>query len=283
MQLKCYYHDKGPDSLNFIQHTRPLFVFLQTFHPHGNVLINTKLYPMTYGGFYLIDNSHPFCTMPTDSQNYVRNKLIVSIPELTDFLKAGWIYDTVEDLCAEGGAFIQSDEETAQKIDSCFYRAYEGREDPAVCFLSLLEIIHLIKKVRLDDQNFDKGIIGNTLHYIDQNLCSTFHTEDIARRLHIIKYHLCHTFKEKCGMTISDYVLEKRLSLARRQLLETDKTIQQISMDCGFSSASYFGSVFRKTYGSTPKDFRKTVLWPQAPGNVPSHTRSRSFQPPHFL
>jgi len=53
-----------------------------------------------------------------------------------------------------------------------------------------------------------------------------------------------------------EYINEYRLTQAAILLLETDKAVSEISADCGFASASYFGKLFREKTGVSPGSFR---------------------------
>ena len=73
------------------------------------------------------------------------------------------------------------------------------------------------------------------------------------------KIMFCHTFHEKTGMTLSEYVLEKRLSKAESMLRKGVRPVGEIALELGFSSVSYFCSVFNKKYGMSPLAYRKSA------------------------
>ena len=73
------------------------------------------------------------------------------------------------------------------------------------------------------------------------------------------KIMFCHTFHEKTGMTLSGYVLEKRLSKAESMLRKGVRPVGEIALELGFSSVSYFCSVFNKKYGMSPLAYRKSA------------------------
>ena len=59
--------------------------------------------------------------------------------------------------------------------------------------------------------------------------------------------------------TFSDFVLDRRLALARRRLRDPARaglTISAIAYECGFGDLSYFNRSFRRAYGATPSDVR---------------------------
>ena len=62
--------------------------------------------------------------------------------------------------------------------------------------------------------------------------------------------------KEKIGLSISKLLGKKRLVESKRKIAFTDKNIQEISYELGFSDAAYFNKVFKNTTGVTPSEFR---------------------------
>ena len=66
-------------------------------------------------------------------------------------------------------------------------------------------------------------------------------------------------FHEKCGCTFPDYLVALRIERARELLLERENlSIQEICELVGYSNASYFTTSFKKKYGMTPGQFRRS-------------------------
>src|SRR5699024_8304867 len=79
----------------------------------------------------------------------------------------------------------------------------------------------------------------------------------IAEHLHISKYYLCRFFKKEFGVTIQEYILQRRLFETNRLLTDTKLTVQEISEHVGFLSASSFIRRFKERIGVTPNQYRK--------------------------
>ena len=71
------------------------------------------------------------------------------------------------------------------------------------------------------------------------------------------KAYVCRTFHKYMGCTMTDYLNDIRLQHAAFQLQYTDETIISICNSIGFSSVSYFNTVFKRKYGVAPNTFRK--------------------------
>lgn len=101
--------------------------------------------------------------------------------------------------------------------------------------------------------NLQKEII----EYVNQNftsfdLCRT----QVADIFNISIYTLSRIFKENAGLGFKEYVLSKRLELSKALLMNTNKSITQITIEVGFSDPGYFSRIFKMTYGTTPSQFR---------------------------
>ena len=101
-----------------------------------------------------------------------------------------------------------------------------------------------------------------------EELLARFHRAELIRNglseiIAPFNYNLsyvCRVFKKLMGVTMSDYLLEMRLSHAANLLQCTSGSVLFICEEVGFSSLSYFSSSFKRRYGISPKDFRKNAL-----------------------
>lgn len=68
--------------------------------------------------------------------------------------------------------------------------------------------------------------------------------------------YFCDLLKFETGKYLKEYVQLKRFDIAKKWLLNTDKSIQQISKELGFQNPQYFSRIFKKLTGFAPNDFR---------------------------
>ena len=64
-------------------------------------------------------------------------------------------------------------------------------------------------------------------------------------------------FKEKIGLTVMDYILKTRVTMAKELLCKTDLSVTEISESCGFSSISFFSRTFKNETGVSPLKYKK--------------------------
>lgn len=92
---------------------------------------------------------------------------------------------------------------------------------------------------------------------IKKNLFKAISLSDIAKDLGIQPAYLSRLFSEHEGMTVTDYIHEQKLEVAKNMLMYSDRTIAEIADYLKFNSQSYFGKLFKKSTGMTPLTYRK--------------------------
>ena len=93
--------------------------------------------------------------------------------------------------------------------------------------------------------------------YIDNNIHTNITIHKISSYTNISKSVLYNLFHENYGLTVKDYINEKRVKKAKHLLLSTDLSIESISQMSGFSGVSYFGKIFKQKTGKSPLKYRK--------------------------
>ena len=80
---------------------------------------------------------------------------------------------------------------------------------------------------------------------------------ELARSVGISRSHFSIEFKRHTGFTPREYIENYRITVAGKLLCTTQKTVEEISEKCGFSSSSCFIRAFRRSEGVTPSEYRK--------------------------
>jgi AraC-like DNA-binding protein len=95
--------------------------------------------------------------------------------------------------------------------------------------------------------------IAHALELMDHQFGdSSLSLESLAAKVGLSKYYFARMFKENLGESPGVYLQEKRMQTAMDLLLRTNQPVKEIQYLCGFSSYSYFLTVFRKFYGMPP-------------------------------
>lgn len=99
--------------------------------------------------------------------------------------------------------------------------------------------------------------IDDCITYIKTHLDSDLSLQKVADYVHFHPNYLSGKLKEKIGMPYSVFVLQLRMELATRLLMDTNDKIQDIAVRCGFHDSNYFNRMFRREYNISPEQYRK--------------------------
>lgn len=83
---------------------------------------------------------------------------------------------------------------------------------------------------------------------------------DLAEQAHITVFHFCRLFKQLTGKTLTHYINELRLEKACQYLKESDLTITEVALHCGFDGINYFSRLFRQHYHTSPTNYKKSQV-----------------------
>lgn len=93
--------------------------------------------------------------------------------------------------------------------------------------------------------------------YINKHYTEEIRLADMADLVGMSTTSFSRFFKLRSGKTLSDYVVEMRLGVAARQLVDTTNSVSEICYGCGFNTLSNFNRLFRKYKGCSPTEFRE--------------------------
>lgn len=133
--------------------------------------------------------------------------------------------------------------ETLKEINLQFIELFKG-------IISCIEE----RKTNKHDELINKTIATITEGYYKLDLSPEY----LADYTDISAIYLSRLFKKVTGKSIMDFITDVRLEKARKLLATTNITANDIALKVGFSSSTYFFTVFKKTHGMTPSDFRKS-------------------------
>lgn len=125
----------------------------------------------------------------------------------------------------------------------------------------ITDLLTMLITFRYDEQEINSkaiAVMTSIKEYIDDNFVSEIYLEILAEKFGISKFNITREFKKTFGVTISKYILFKRLSYSKHLLRFTDKSIEEISDICGFYDTSYFNKQFKSSEDVTPLKYRKS-------------------------
>ena len=99
--------------------------------------------------------------------------------------------------------------------------------------------------------------ISRVKSFLDEHYEEKLSLESVASHFFIDKHYLARLFKEQYGVTLVTYLQQVRITHAKRMLRFTDKSIEEIGLECGIGELNYFSRVFKKLEGVSPSEFRR--------------------------
>lgn len=129
-----------------------------------------------------------------------------------------------------------------------------------LCISYLIQILLLINQSFGENSDLHTEVsthkVQPIMNYIDHHLTEDLSLETIADALALDKYYLSHLFKRETESTVFQYILVKRVALAK-ELLNGGSTVTEACQQSGFHDYSNFIRTFRKTTGFSPGQFKK--------------------------
>lgn len=101
--------------------------------------------------------------------------------------------------------------------------------------------------------------IQKVLDYISSNLERDLTLNQIAQSVKLSPSRLHYLFRTQLGMPAIQYVKMRRLERARDLLKTTSLTVKEVRVRVGMHDRSHFARRFKKTYGVTPYQYRRSI------------------------
>lgn len=101
-------------------------------------------------------------------------------------------------------------------------------------------------------------LMQEAARYIRTNYMDDLSLEEVAAHVNISPTYFSKKFKSSTGFGYKEYHMNVRIQKASDMLLETNKSISEIALECGFNDSTCFGLAFKRTKGITPSKYRKS-------------------------
>lgn len=98
--------------------------------------------------------------------------------------------------------------------------------------------------------------LARVVEYMTMHFADPIDLGRLSREAGMSKFHFAHVFRERTGTSPHRYLVQLRLSAARRMLVSTERTVAEIAASCGYESPAHFGAAFLRRYKATPRAFR---------------------------
>lgn len=156
----------------------------------------------------------------------------------------------------------------------------DGWQDALAALLELL----LIDVARLADpspaglRSRGEVLLASVLQVIDDRYAEPLSTADVAAAVGLTPGYLTTLVRRRTGRTVLEWILERRMAVARHLLLTTDLSAEAVAARAGFSDARYFNRRFRAHHGAAPGRWRSTASGREGPPGTRRTARTSSVE-----
>jgi AraC family transcriptional regulator len=106
------------------------------------------------------------------------------------------------------------------------------------------------------------SILVVALEIVEERLCESMNAGDLAKACYSSCSGLQKLFDYAFHCSVSEYITKRRMSCAARELLQSDKSITDVAFDFQYGSPEAFSRAFKRFWGVSPTEFRRTRRFP---------------------
>jgi len=122
--------------------------------------------------------------------------------------------------------------------------------------IRLVQSQHLQQVMLESDNNRNNSRRHYVLDYIKGHVTEKITVDSLSRKAYLSRNMFFKWFKEQFGISPVEYINRERIKLAKQLLADSQNSISDVSMQCGFNDSNYFVRLFKKTEGVTPGTYQ---------------------------
>ena len=274
-----------PFSIKFTD-MEPYYCMNHTFHWHnyleiafvrqgkGIYYVENKTYEMNVGDIVVINNIEPHYMEVLPPVNMVM-PVVMFEPQLVWSSESQFDYQYMEPFFERSSNFnnrIDSKSEIGQKIFALLSEIEEEYVHKTVGYKLMIKakLLHIITYLIRHYQDASKNTesisskskklekLGKVFDYISKNYSRKIDLNTLADLAYMSPNYFSTFFKLSTGFSPIEYLNKMRISKSIEMLRETDYSIAQIALDCGFNNLANFNKIFKHFTETTPSGIRKT-------------------------
>lgn len=149
------------------------------------------------------------------------------------------------DLCTEGE-------------DNYNYEALMNSYTSVTRMKSLIAFTMNYLKSMYEQEDASQSHMDEILNYIHKNIQKNITRKDVADAVYLNPEYLSRLFRKEKGMKLSDYILQEKMNIAKLMLETTNFSVSIIASKVGYSNFSHFAQSFKRLFGVSPSEIKKT-------------------------
>lgn len=240
---------------------------------NGYQYIDNKKYKVSHGDMMFINYNHTHAFSSDTEMKYYNIYLIPEFisNELIDSNNAMQMlsltsFEDFHEIVGNESPLIHFDSNESKEIENCLeamFREYRNNTNGSMTILKsyiLILLTYIFRKMSIfqtiDPTSRDERI-KNLTDYIEKNCTNSLSLNKISEKCFYNPSYFSRIFKENVGMTITDFIHKKRIEKACEILIKTNKNIDTICTEVGYSNKNIFYKKFREYMNVLPSEYRK--------------------------
>lgn len=228
-----------------------------------NLQLNFEKKKISKENIFLINSNEIYSIIP-DSEEVEIFMLYLNVDYLSLYL------EEFKNAIFEGKSLENANSEEHIYIRKCFailFNIFKNKESDYKSKLirTTLELSEFLlkncksnsKTHKIDD--LEKNKIIRISDYIDKNYSEPLSLKVLSQKFNLNPQYISRFFKENIGVGFQDYLNSLRVRKSINDLLHSNKNILDIALDNGFSEGKNYSRAFKREYGQTPIEFRKSI------------------------
>lgn len=230
--------------------------------------INGRLYHLKKGDLMLLKPKDSYqLAVPSFSDNYSENNTIVS-GDFHLLCTGSWIESWWNSTIKDNVVQVNLDEFTMNiwsQVINENRRSLISKKFDILEHLSKTLCLYIERAINetTRTQNIPY-VVAKMMRYIEEHATTVFKVDDVASHVGLSFSRASTIFKKHTNKTMIEYSIEIRLSIAKKKLIYSNLSIEQIALDCGFGSYSYFHKLFKNKKGIAPRAYRLKAQQPKS-------------------
>lgn len=225
----------------------------------GYYFIKNRKYPFSHNNLIIIKSEEIHRFISSETTTHIEKGSLYFLPSFINQ------HNEIKEVIDKSPHIIKLGEREATLIEIIFRNIAEETktqepewekivEHQTMVFISLLKRCSLRKHPSIKKNPKIEKVIS----FIEENFTKDITLPDIAKKSFLSTSHLSHLFKRETGLSIKQYILQRRIMEAKKLLMDNyDEKISVIAKKVGFSDFQLFNRAFKKITGLTPAGYRR--------------------------
>lgn len=238
-------------------HSHPHYEIYFLYEGSRSFFIDNALYSITAPAVLVVP---PFAMHKTEGGAFRRVNIYVTESLLGDFEK--------EVLTSLSLSFVPLTAEQSSallailnvSLDHPLTEEHKLEADKAKLDFFILTLYHFAENrlpQAVESRQQASPLVTKAINYMNANYTDTLTLDDLSEKIYATKQTLNYHFKKDLGCTPMNYLLRLRLTKVKELLATSNKSIEEIAEECGFSSGNYLTLIFKQKEGISPSSYRK--------------------------